>query len=516
MTPALASQLGLLGSPPDPVGRFTMREGPSAGIVVASRAFLEGLVEAGGRCRNLMRMNEHYPMSAETLFFEGNRLLAAGDAAAAEACFRLAIQNAPELAEAHANLAFLLDERGAGAQALACYERAIALNPVISQVHLNYGSLLASHQRLAEAEAAYRQAIALAPDAPSGWSNLGGLYAGMKRDEESELCCRQAMALDADYAKARFNLAYVLLRQGRFEEGWQCLESRDWYGALQAHLDCPRWRGESLQGKSLFIGFEAGHGDMIQFVRYAAVLKQQGAARITLLCHPPLKTLFASLSGMDEVIGFDEDLPRTGWDCWTPLLSIPFHCRTRLDSIPARIPYLQAPTERVGRWAPLLPKAGLRVGLVWKGSTQFENDAHRSLAALEVLAPLWQVSGVQFISLQKGAGEDQAKNPPDGLTLLHLGSQLEDFADTAAIVASLDLVICVDTAVAHLAGALGTPCWVLLPHYKTDWRWLNDRADSPWYPGVMRLFRQSQAGHWAPVVAQVQMALEAWAREKRT
>ncbi|MDO8249391.1 MAG: tetratricopeptide repeat protein [Rhodoferax sp.] len=240
-------------------------------------------------------MTEPDPTSAETLFFEGNRHMAAGDNARAEACFRAALQMAPDTAEVHANLGFLLDEQGAGAEAEACYGRAIALNPALAQVQLNFGTLLASHKRLDEAEAAYTRAILLAPESPAGWSNLGGLYAGMKRDAQAEACCRQAMALDERHAKAGFNLAYVLLRQGRFEEGWQCLESRDWYAALQTHLDCPRWHGEPLAGKSLLIGFEAGHGDMIQFGRYAAVLKRQRAARITLLCHPALKTLFAAL-----------------------------------------------------------------------------------------------------------------------------------------------------------------------------------------------------------------------------
>jgi len=449
-------------------------------------------------------------ISAETLFFEGNRLMATGDGDRAEACFRAALQLAPDLAEVHANLGYLLDERGAGAEAEACYERAITFNPNLSQVHLNFGSLLASHKRLVEAEAAYTRAILLEPGSPAGWSNLGGLYAGMKRDAEAELCCRQAMALDAHYAKARFNLGYVLLRQGRFEEGWLCLEARDWYAALQSHLDCPRWQGESLQGKSLLIGFEAGHGDMIQFGRYAAVLKRQGATRITFLSHPALKTLFATLDGVDQVIAFDEQVPSTGWDCWTPLMSIPLYCQTRLDNIPADIPYLQASAGRMGRWRAQLPMEGLRVGLVWKGNPKFENDADRSLPDLAVLLPLGQVAGVHFISLQKGAGEDQALCPPDGLPLVHWGSQIEDFSDTAAMVANLDLVICVDTAIAHLAGALGKPCWVLLPDYKTDWRWLDVRTDSPWYPGVMRLFRQSGLGNWAPVVAEVKVALEAF------
>ena len=452
-------------------------------------------------------------VSAADLFYQGSGHLQAGDAVQAEACWQAALALDPNMAEAHANLAYLHDERGEWAQAEACYQRALELQPYHTQLHLNYGTLLAGRKRLAEAEAAYIQAIALEPQAASGWSNLGGLYAGMKRDAEAELCCRQALLREPEHAKARFNLAYVLLRQGRFEEGWPCLEARDWYAALQAQLDCPRWVGESLQGKSLLIGPEAGYGDMIQFARYAPLLKARGAARITVLCPSALKALLITLQDVDAVLAWDEAMPAEGWDCWTPLLSIPLHCGTRLDSIPAELPYLQALPERRARWQARLPTGGLRVGLVWKGNPRFENDADRSLPGLELLAPLAAVPGVRFISLQKGEGEDEARLPPTGLPLLHLGSEIEDFADTAAIVAGLDLVICVDTAVAHLAGALGRPCWVLLPHYKTDWRWLEDRNDTPWYPGLLRLFRQGPAQDWAPVVVEVQAALSRWVQD---
>jgi hypothetical protein len=328
----------------------------------------------------------------------------------------------------------------------------------------------------------------------------------MKREEEAERCYRTAMNLDDGYAKARFNLSYLLLRQGRFEEGWRCLEARDSYAALAAHLACPRWQGEALSGKSLLIGYEAGHGDMIQFCRYAAVLKAQGALSITIICHPALKTLFATLDGVDTIISLDEQIPTSDWDFWTPLFSIPYHCKTRSDSIPAAIPYLHAAPQHIARWASILPADGLRVGLAWKGNPQFENDADRSLPGLDVLAPLSTVAGVRFISLQKGAGEDEARRA--GFPVLHLGSRMKNFADTAAIVANLDLVICVDTALAHLAGALGKPCWVLLPDYKADWRWLTGRTDSPWYPGAVRLFRQPAMGNWTAVIAEVRSALE--------
>jgi Tfp pilus assembly protein PilF len=444
---------------------------------------------------------------AEALFFQGTRCMETGDVSSAEACFRKALEIVPDFAEAYANLGLLLDRQGVDSAEI-CYRRSIELNPAYPETHLNLGAFLANKKRFTEAEASYRQAIALKAHAPAGWSNLGVLYACMKREREAEQCYRTAMSLDESYATARFNLSYLLLRQGRFEEGWHCLEARNWYAGLAAHFTCPRWQGEALVGKSILISYEAGHGDVIQFCRYADVLKAQGTASITMLCHPALKTLFAELEAVDIVISFDEQIPASGWDFWTPLLSIPYYCKTRLDSIPAKIPYLQAPANRIEKWAALLPKEGLRVGLVWKGSTQFENDADRSLPSLDVLAPLWTVAGVNFISLQKGVGEEEAAQPPSGLSLTNLGYQLEDFADTAAVVASLDLVICVDTAIAHLSGALGKPCWVLLPEYKTDWRWLVDRADSPWYPGAMQLFRQPSMGDWASVIAEVIIALE--------
>jgi Flp pilus assembly protein TadD len=446
---------------------------------------------------------------AETLFYQGTRLMESGDDAAAEACFRMAVQMTPEFAEAYANLGLLLEKRHDKDAAETCYRLSIELNSGYSQTHLNLGSLLADKKQFGEAETAYRQAIALDTDSPVGWSNLGVLYACMKREAEAEQCYRTAISLDETYAMARYNLSYLLLRQGRFEEGWYCLEARNWYAAWAAKLKCARWQGEALAGKSVLIGYEPGHGDMIQYCRYAAVLRAQGAGAISLVCHPALKILFASLEGVDAVYSFEEQLPLSGFDFWTPPLSIPYYCKTRLESIPANIPYLYAQSSLVKNWDMLLPASGLRVGLVWKGNPLFENDADRSLSSLGVLAPLGTVKGVSYISLQKGAGEDEAMYPPKGLPLVHVGSQLKDFADTAAVIANLDLVICVDTAVAHLTGALGKPCWVLLPEYKTDWRWMTERADSPWYPGSMRLFRQTSAGDWSAVVNEVLAALTA-------
>ncbi|WP_301100826.1 glycosyltransferase family 9 protein [Propionivibrio sp.] len=434
----------------------------------------------------------------------------------AEQCFRAAIGLWPDFAEAHANLGLLLDQCGLKVEAETHYLHSLACNPDEGQVHLNFAVLLAQQKRFDEADAAYRETIRLLPASAVAWSNLGVLQACRKQEVEAECSYRTAIALDANYKLAQFNFSYLLLRQGRFEEGWRCLEARNWYAPLEKRLACPRWRGESLQGKSLLIGFEAGHGDMIQFCRYAAVLKAQGAGEISLLCHPALKTLFATVAGVDTVIAFDEALPTSSWDFWTPPFSIPFYCQTRLDTIPASLPYLRADSSRREYWSALLLRdsspAEVRVGLVWKGNPVFENDDQRSLPALDRLAPLGASTGVRFFSLQKGAGEEEAAQPPAGLQLVNLGPQLADFADTAAVIENLDLVISVDTAVAHLTGALGKPCWLLLPDYKTDWRWLAERTDSPWYPGVMRLFRQPCMGDWTSVLDEVSCALRGFKR----
>lgn len=447
--------------------------------------------------------------TAADLFHAGNRLLGEGCLTEAAEAFRGALQLAPDLAEAHTNLGLVLERSGCRSEAEAAYRRALALAPEQAHTLVSLATLLTDQKRFAEAEGVFRKALALAPEAPRAWTNYGILLACAKREDEAERCYRRAMAIAPDYRYAPFNLAYVLLRQGRYAEGWERLEARDWYGALDRELGLPRWRGESLVGRAILIGIEAGHGDMIQFCRFATDLKAAGARRVSILCHPPLKALLASLAGADEILAVGDPAPDRDWDYWCPPLSLPRYLGTRLETIPARLPYLAAPLDRVGHWAQVIgDTAGdLRVGLVWKGNSRFENDRERSLTTLADLAPLGGQPGIRYFSLQKGAGEDEARNPPFPLT--HLGSAITDFADTAAIIANLDLVITVDTAAAHLAGALGKPCWVLLPDHKTDWRWLAARADSPWYPTVMRLFRQGPAQAWAPVIAELKTALAA-------
>ncbi|MET3131157.1 Flp pilus assembly protein TadD [Oxalobacteraceae bacterium GrIS 1.11] len=437
----------------------------------------------------------------------GVLLVKSGRDEEAEWHYRRAIACSPDSAEAHGNLGLLLEKTQRGDEAEPCLRRAVALAPGGGHLYSNLANFLAGRHAAQEAEQYYRLALTVAPGLASVHSNLGVLLASCGRDAEAEACLRQAIALDPDYPLARLNLAFLLLGQGRCAEGWALHEARNDPGlpdgGAAPSFAFPRWRGEALAGKSLLVWPEQGLGDVIQFCRYIPLLKGD-AARIGLACRAPLVALMGTLDGVDEVFSVDDPaLPIGQYDYWDFAQSLPLHCHTDLATIPATIPYLRAAPERLLAWRARLPEGGCRVGLVWQGNPHHANDGQRSLPDLSVLAPLWSLPGVQFISLQMGLGKTDL---PADLPVLHLGDAIGDFADTAAILYQLDLLISVDSAVAHLAGALGTPCWLLLPAYKTDWRWLRARQDTPWYR-FTRLFRQSTPGNWQPVVAQLKEAL---------
>ncbi|MET3108610.1 hypothetical protein AAKU67_003645 [Oxalobacteraceae bacterium GrIS 2.11] len=436
---------------------------------------------------------------AQELFYEGNRLMQSGKTLVAEQCFRNALNLEPNFSEAWANLGYLRSKAGDLNFAEKCLLKAISFSPDLEQPYLILGVMLMEQKRFSESELLYRNYLNLHPNSASAWSNLGVLLACLKREAEAEQCYHAALANDETLANASFNLSYILLRQRRWEEGWDRLEDRWQYPMLENHFQFPRWRGEPLFGKSLMIGFEAGHGDMIFYSRYISELKARGVSRLAMICHPGLKRLFGSLAGVDQLFSFSDEVPPTGWDYWSPPMSLPRNCLTRSNNIPTPIPYLHAEPALTEKWHARLPKDGLRVGLVWQGNPQFENDADRSIASVQTLIPLSAVSGVNLISLQKGLGEAEAVP----FKMMALGALLTDFAETAAVIQNLDLVISVDTAVAHLAGAMGKPCWVLLPDYRCDWRWHADSDTSPWYPNTMTLFRQPASGEWASVILKV-------------
>ena len=477
------------------------------------------------------------PDSAAALCNLGVLLRATGRLQEAESTLRKAIACHPALVEGHFNLGNLYSEQGRASEAEGAYRHVTAIAPGHAPAHNNLGDVLLRNRRLAEALQAYLRAAELCPDMAEYHYNLANVLRMSHRYPEAEGCYRRALALHPDYAAARFNLAklleesgrlaaaesayrsiiahdcgafesqwnlaHLLLSLGRYEEAWPYYESRyntAWRDApvRPPAFSFPQWRGESLVGKSLLVVPEQGYGDYIQFVRYAGLAKAAGAARVTLACDAGLRALFAGIDAVD-VVSCDRGDPGRH-DYWTFPLSFPRWFHTSIDDIPAPLPYLHASPERIRRWRDCLPPAEFRVGLVWRGNPGHENDAVRSLDRLSRLAPLWQFPGVSFVSLQVGklSDEDMAVMQRHGI--LPLGRHLRDFADTAAIISQLDLVISVDTAVAHLAGAMACPCWLLLSAEKSDWRWLRNRTDSPWYPGSIRIFRQASLGNWSDPV----------------
>jgi hypothetical protein len=392
----------------------------------------------------------------------------------------------------------------------------VRLQPDLADAHNNLAVALCDLRRHAEAETCAREALRLRPDYADAHSNLGMVLFDLRRLLEAETSYREALRLEPDFPQAHMNLSSALLITGRFEEGWEEHEWR-WKARHMAGgargFSAPLWSGEVLgEGGVLLLHAEQGLGDTLQFCRYAPLAAAR--ARVVLEVQAPLARLLSSLPGVSQVIARGEALP--AFDAQAPLLSLPRAFGTTIETVPARVPYLAADPDQAAAWGRRLAALpGLKVGLCWAGEPRagFPElaaiDARRSIS-LAALAPLAKVAGVSFVSLQKGAPAAQAADPPPPMALFDYTAELADFADTAALVENLDLVISVDTSVAHLAGAMARPVW-LLNRFDTCWRWLLDRQDSPWYP-TLRLFRQTTPGDWTSVIADLRQALHTLAQ----
>jgi tetratricopeptide (TPR) repeat protein len=394
-------------------------------------------------------------------------------------------------------------------EALADFDKAIALDAGLAEAFNNRGAALYKLGRFDDAVASYDRALALEPDAET-YSSRGLALHVRGRLDEALASYDSALALKPDYTEAHYNRALTLLRAGDLARGFQAYRWRFRINAARPAIACPEWEGEPIAGKRLAIFHEQGAGDTLQFVRYVPMALARGA-QITLLVPPVLARLLrASLPGVEVV----DRLPNSAvFDFQAPMLSLPALFGTTLDTVPARTPYLTVDPAEAASWAqrlaalPDLTQPDLKVGLVWAGSKMPTSyDARRSLK-LAQLAPLAALPGIRFVSLQIGEPAAEAKTPPTGLQLTDWTSEIRDYADTAALIANLDLVITVDTSVAHLAGALDKPVWIL-SRYDGCWRWLLGRDDSPWYP-TARLFHQPAMGDWQPVIADVAAALQA-------
>ncbi|WP_376965792.1 tetratricopeptide repeat-containing glycosyltransferase family protein [Azospirillum sp. A26] len=415
---------------------------------------------------------------------------------------------AAQAAHAYANRGAALRRLGRADEAVSSCIEALVRCPDMAEAYANLGAILQEADHPLAALDACRRAIALAPDLHAPY--LAMAHAGQDCGDHGGALAllRRAAALAPATPSVRYNLAEALLQHGLFGEGWQAYEAR-WQARelALARPACakPEWTGQDIAGRTLLVVEEQGFGDTLQFARLIPLVKARGAGRIVLHCRAPLVRLLTGIEGVDAVTAA---LPDPGaYDLRVPLLSLMQRLAVTPDRIPAAVPYLTPPPDAVRHWTGALPETeDLRVGLVWAGDPRLghaaasRTDARRSLALVQ-LAPLLTVPGVSWVSLQKGPAAAQLDRP----AIFDPMPGVTDFADTAAIVRQLDLVIGVDTAVVHLAGALGVPVWVL-SRFSGCWRWLLDRDDSPWYP-TLRLFRQQRPGDWALVVARVREEL---------
>jgi tetratricopeptide (TPR) repeat protein len=429
---------------------------------------------------------------------------------AAETDYRAALALAPEHPHALHYLGVILYQRDRAADALPLLERSLALVPQEPEFHNNLGLALVALDRTGEAIAAYRRALAMKPDHAVAWNNLGLALQATNELPGAIDAFRRALAAAPDFAQAHWNLGLALLAYQEFAEGWR---EYDWRLAIaELGRDVrgptgPRWDGANPDGKTIVLTSEQGLGDTLQFVRFARDLASRGA-RVLVQAQPALRNLLASAPGVDRAYGTDDPLPRH--DAHLPLLSVAGALGVTAQNIPHAVPYLAPdPKHAAGIASDLAPYRGrLKVGLAWAGSRAHGNDRRRS-CPLASLAPLLETGDLAWFSLQKDDGEEQIASTPAARRLILLDAR-GDFDRKAALMSALDLVISVDTSIAHLAGALARPVWILLP-YAPDWRWQLRRSDSPWYP-TARLFRQPRAGDWPAVIDELSGALAAWIR----
>jgi tetratricopeptide (TPR) repeat protein len=495
--------------------------------------------------RLLRRLLRQQPEHAEALHCLGIALHAQGQNAQALGFFERCLRLEPANSQAENNRATVLNALGRQAEALACLDRALALKPEDPELHYNRGNTLMTLLRDEDALAAFEVALARQPEFRQALQNKGivltrlgrpvealatyekllALYPSgapaditlsearvnrawaldrMNRRDEALAACDAAIAGDAAHALAHFNAAPICLAMGDYERGWHEFEWR-WrdptFKVYARNFKQPLWLGqESLEGRTILLYAEQGFGDTIQFCRYAPMVKARGAT-VIMEAAPPLLPLLRTLKGVDELVAFGQRLPP--FDFQTPMMSLPLAFDTRLESIPAEVPYLAADPERVEKWREILgPRRGLRVGLAWSGNRELQSDNVRS-ARLAELAALFR-DCIEYVSVQKDVRpHDLAEAPRLGLRLY--GEQIEDFADTAALISLMDIVVSVDSAPAHLAGAIAKEVWLLL-YFASEWRWLMKREDSPWYP-TARLFRQRIALDWREVAGRIGDAL---------
>jgi len=445
---------------------------------------------------------QQQPNQVDALQLLGVIVYQSGKLEEAIAYYRRVLALNPGLSQVHSNLGIALKQKGLLEEAVQHYQQALALNAKSPQFHCNLGIALRELEQLESATGHFKQAIALQPDYAKAYDDLGDVLEQQGQYQEALVCYEKAIELKPDYTFAHWHRAEALLRFGEFRRGFAEYEWRWRIGIFgqRPTFEAPLWDGSDLKGKTILLCGEQGYGDRIQFIRYAPLVQERGG-RLIAVCLAPLTQLLTTVPGIEQVLDLDAEVPE--FDVYATLMSLPLLLGTTPETIPAQIPYLKAPeSSNIKLEAPT--KTRLKVGIVWAGNAINRNTRRRT-CGLESLLPLLGTPRVAFYSLQVGSRSQDLAALPASVQVQDLSGQLRSFTDTAAVVAQLDLVITIDTSVAHLAGALGKPVWVLLP-FVAEWRWMLSREDSPWYP-TMRLFRQESLGDWSGVIARVAEAL---------
>ncbi|HEY1719838.1 MAG TPA: tetratricopeptide repeat protein [Magnetospirillaceae bacterium] len=436
------------------------------------------------------------PENADALHLLGLALKTEGKMDEALGLMQRAIAANPTFGDAHYNLGNLYMGLGRNDEAIVHFRRAIALKPELAEAYYNLGNTLRGLRDLEGAEAAFRDAIAARPAYVDAYHNLANVLSGQNRVEMAIASYRRAIELKPDLAEAYYNLSLTLLVTGAIREGFELYERRwdvEGFPTPRRNFRQPTWDGTPMLGKTLLIHSEQGLGDTLQFLRYVSHAAQRLGGNVIFETQKAVVDLARRILPDATVLAQGEPLP--AFDTAIPLLSLPRLLGTKINAVP----YASARPERVEKWRETIGAGGkLRVGIVWAGNPEHKNDHNRSLP-IQALDGLPAGDRFRYFSLQMGG--PRSTLPQTRVPMVDLGEQIQDFDDTAAVLSQLDLVIACDTAIAHLAGALARPVWVLLP-FAPDWRWQMARPDSPWYP-TMTLYRQDRRGDWATVIARV-------------
>ncbi len=418
--------------------------------------------------------------------------------------YKHAVRLKPDYAEPYNHLGVVLNELGRSAEAVESYRRALQADPEYAEVYNNLGIALKQQEQFTEAIWNFEQALRLDPEFAEAHYNLANSLRDQGRCAEALAGYKRAVQLMPDYAEAHWNRALTFLLDGNFGEGWKQYQWRR-IADPKTRSTCessgrPRWTGEPFAGRRLFVHCEQGFGDNIQFVRYLPMIKARGGT-VILETLKPLMGLLRGFPGIDELVEHKPgEKPSVGFDIFASLLDMPNIFGTTLETVPADVPYIHADRTRVEYWRTKISQSDFKVGIVWAGSAAHGNDRYRSCKP-EFFAPLREIGGVQLYGLQKGAAAARMDESAGTTPIINLAEEFKDFADTAAAIENLDLVVSVDTSVLHLAGAMGKPAWALLP-FAPEWRWMLSRRDSPWYP-TMKLFRQDRWNGWDGVFQRV-------------